>query len=77
MQWRIPEPLATAEVPLVDGSTIVLRQHGNANGPRLVISHANGLSVDAYFPFWSLLSENALTSSSTTFAATAPTRRAT
>ena len=57
MQWRIPEPLATAKVLLVDGGTIALRRHGNPNGPRLVISHANGLSADAYYPFWSLLME--------------------
>ena len=57
MQWRIPGPLATAKVTLVDGGTVALRRHGNPNGRRLVISHANGLSADAYFPFWSLLME--------------------
>ena len=55
MNWQVPEPLATAHVRLVDGRTSLLRRHGNANGPRLVISHANGLSSDAYLPFWSLL----------------------
>ncbi len=57
MEWQIPDPLATAKVLLVDGGTALLRRHGNPNGPRLVISHANGLSSDAYFPFWSLLVE--------------------
>lgn len=57
MEWQIPEPLATAQVLLVDGGTILLRRHGKSNGPRLVISHANGLSSDAYFPFWSLLTD--------------------
>lgn len=57
VQWRIPGPLATAKVTLVDGGTVALRRHGNPNGRRLVISHANGLSADAYFPFWSLLME--------------------
>lgn len=57
MEWQIPDPFATARVPLIDGGSIALRRHGNPNGPRLVISHANGLSSDAYFPFWSLLVE--------------------
>ena len=57
MEWEIPDPFATARVPLVDGGTVSLRRHGNPNGQRLVISHANGLSSDAYFPFWSLLVE--------------------
>ena len=57
MEWEIPDPFATARVPLVDGGTVSLRRHGNPNGQRLVISHANGLSSDAYFPFWSLLAE--------------------
>lgn len=53
--WQIPDPLETARVPLVDGGTILLRRHGNPGGRRLLISHANGLSSDAYYPFWSLL----------------------
>ena len=57
MEWQIPAPLATAKASLVDGGSIALRRYGNPNGPRLVISHANGLSSDAYFPFWSLLME--------------------
>ena len=51
MDWQIPDPLATAKVPLVDGGSILLRRHGNPRGRRLLISHANGLSSDAYFPF--------------------------
>lgn len=57
MEWQIPTPHAIAKVPLVDGGTILLRRHGNPDGRRLLISHANGLSSDAYFPFWSLLQE--------------------
>lgn len=57
MEWQVPDPLATAWVPLVDGGTSLLRRHGNPGGTRLVISHANGLSADAYLPFWSLLTE--------------------
>ena len=55
MEWQIPDPLGTATVPLLDGGTILLRRHGNPGGQRLLISHANGLSADAYLPFWSLL----------------------
>ena len=57
MEWQIPNPLATAKVPLVDGGTMLLRRHGNPCSRRLLISHANGLSSDASFPFWSLLAE--------------------
>ena len=52
---RIPRPLATCEVRLDDGSVTIVRRHGNPSGPRLVLSHGNGLAIDLYFPFWSLL----------------------
>ena len=54
-RWHVPEPLACAEVRAVDGTRILLRRHGNMDGPRLVLSHGNGLAVDLYYPFWSLL----------------------
>lgn len=38
-----------------DGATIRLRQHGNPGGPRLALSHGNGLAIDGYFSFWNLL----------------------
>lgn len=40
-----------------DGASIILRRHGNPDGTRLVLSHANGLSTDTYYPFWSLLAD--------------------
>ena len=40
-----------------DGTEIVLRRHGNPNGPRLVLTHGNGLAIDLYYPFWSLLAD--------------------
>ena len=40
-----------------DGTAILLRRHGKAAGPRIVLSHANGFAADAYYPFWSLLAE--------------------
>lgn len=56
-RWKVPEPQATAEVRMADGSRIVLRRHGNHSGPRLVVSHCNGFAADAYYPFWSLLTD--------------------
>ena len=51
--WEVPEPLAVREVHTDDGTPIVVRRHGNPNGPRLVMSHGNGSSIDSYYPFWS------------------------
>ncbi len=56
-RWEVPEPLASAEVSVADGTRILLRRHGNADGPRLVLSHGNGLAVDLYYPFWSRLAD--------------------
>ena len=53
--WEIPEPLSTHEVVMDDGAVVILRRHGNPDGPRLVLSHGNGLAIDLYYPFWSLL----------------------
>ena len=53
--WEIPEPLSTYDVQVDDETTITLRRHGNPDGPRLVLSHGNGLAIDLYYPFWSLL----------------------
>ncbi len=52
--WDLPEPLSIAEVFLHHDAAVILRRHGNPNGPRLVLSHGNGLAIDLYFPFWSL-----------------------
>ena len=54
-RWRIPAPLAVREAHGQGGAAITLRRNGNAEGPRLVLSHANGLSADTYYPFGSLL----------------------
>lgn len=40
-----------------DGAIIRIRQHGNPHGPRLALSHGNGLAIDGYFPFWGPLRE--------------------
>ena len=56
--WDLPEPLVVDEVRL-DGETVTpIRRHGQPDSPvRLVLSHGNGLAIDAYYPFWSLLME--------------------
>ena len=50
-----PEPREVLEVATHDGATIRLRRHGNAAGPRVVLSHGNGFAINAYWPFWRLL----------------------
>ena len=56
--WKIPEPLSVCDVRLDDETVIAVRRHGNSAGPRLVLSHGNGLAVDLYLPFWSLLADD-------------------
>ena len=56
--WEIPEPLSACKVRLDDRTVTTVRQHGNASGPRLVLSHGNGFAIDLYFPFWSLLADD-------------------
>lgn len=51
--WKVPEPLVAFEARARDGSPISIRRHGRPDGPRLVLSHGNGLSIDSYYPFWS------------------------
>ena len=56
-EWRVPAPLETVEAHMADGTVIALRRHGNPDGRRLVLSHGNGLAIDLYYPFWSLLAD--------------------
>ena len=53
--WRVPEPRSTLDVRVDEDTVITVRRHGNPDGPRLVLSHGNGLAIDLYYPFWSLL----------------------
>ena len=53
--WEVPEPHSVCEVRLDNDTVTTLRRHGNPAGPRLVLSHGNGLAIDLYYPFWSLL----------------------
>jgi pimeloyl-ACP methyl ester carboxylesterase len=53
--WNVPEASSVRHARLQDGTEAALRRHGNPDGPRLVVSHGNGLAADLYYPFWSLL----------------------
>ena len=57
LSWEIPEPSMVAVARMDDGTPITLRRHGNPAGTRLVISNGNGLAVDLYYPYWSLLAD--------------------
>jgi pimeloyl-ACP methyl ester carboxylesterase len=50
-------PHRKLQLQMSDGAIIQVRQHGNSAGPRLVLSHGNGLAIDGYYPFWKLLCE--------------------
>ena len=52
MEWQVPEPLDTLELEMADGNVIIVRRHGRVDGPRIVLSHGNGLATDLYLPFW-------------------------
>ena len=56
--WELPNPHSIHEVRVDDDTVIVLRRHGNPAGPRLVLCHGNGLAIDLYYPFWSLLADD-------------------
>ena len=57
-RWAIPNPISVCHVRLDDQTVVPVRRHGNPAGPRLVLSHANGLAIDLYYPFWSLLEDD-------------------
>jgi len=52
MQFEIPAPAMTFDVPLEDGAAIRMRRHGNPNGVRILLTHGNGFAADAYYPYW-------------------------
>lgn len=56
--WKLPNPVAVHEIQVDAETCISLRRHGNPDGPRLVLSHGNGLAIDLYYPFWSQLTES-------------------
>ena len=56
--WELPDPISVHEIQVDADTRIFLRRHGNPDGPRLVLSHGNGLAIDLYYPFWSLLTDD-------------------
>ena len=52
---ELPEPASLIQATSGGNTVIHVRRHGNPAGPRVVLSHGNGLAIDAYYPFWSLL----------------------
>lgn len=54
---QLPAPHRVIELTMEDGAVIRVRQHGNPDGPRLALSHGNGLAIEGYFPFWRYLED--------------------
>jgi pimeloyl-ACP methyl ester carboxylesterase len=54
---EFPAPLRVIELAMADGAVIRIRQYGKLGGPRLALSHGNGLAIDGYLPFWGRLRE--------------------
>lgn len=54
---HVPRPNRVLDLTMDDGAIIRVRRHGKQDGPRLVLSHGNGLAIDGYLPFWGLLRE--------------------
>ena len=52
---RRPASDGIVEARLDDDLAVPIRRRGNPDGPRLLISHGNGLAIDLYRPYWSLL----------------------
>ena len=48
----VPSPARSLDLVMRDGATIRLRQYGHTGRRRLVLSHGNGLAINAYLPFW-------------------------
>ena len=55
----VPQPHESHTVVMDDGTPISLRRHGNLDSPtRLLLTHGCGLATDAYWPFWSQLTDS-------------------
>lgn len=52
MPLQVPAAREVFDIALDDGAYIRVRRHGNAEGPRLFLSHGNGFAINAYLPFW-------------------------
>lgn len=47
-----PKPSRTVDLRSADGAVIRVRQLGNLDGPRVMLSHGNGFAVQGYYAFW-------------------------
>lgn len=56
-RW-IDRPRHTWQVPATGGYPITLRCYGQRDGPRVVVSHGNGLAVDAFAGFCRILARH-------------------
>jgi pimeloyl-ACP methyl ester carboxylesterase len=56
--FSVPPPIAAATLVMKDGAQIRLRRYGKPGATRLVLSHGNGLAINAYAPFWLPLAEH-------------------
>jgi pimeloyl-ACP methyl ester carboxylesterase len=54
---KVPQPAETADLPMSDGAVIRLRRYGEPGRLRIMLSHGNGLAINAYLPFWEPLIE--------------------
>lgn len=50
--FTVPAPDAAADLAMKDGAIVRLRRYGKPGATRLVLSHGNGLAINAYAPFW-------------------------
>ena len=48
----VPAPREAVDLVMRDGAVIRLRRYGQPGATRLVLSHGNGLAINAYLPFW-------------------------
>jgi len=55
--FTVPPPSEAADLVAKDGAIIRLRRYGCASRTRIVLSHGNGLAINAYAPFWLPLAE--------------------
>jgi pimeloyl-ACP methyl ester carboxylesterase len=55
--FDLPPPAATEVLRMKDGAAILLRRFGRAGATRIILSHGNGLAINAYAPFWMPLAE--------------------
>ena len=56
-EFIVPIPHEILDLTMEAGAVIRVRRHGNIEGPRLILAHGNGFAIDAYYPFWRLLTD--------------------